>query len=667
MKTKIKWTIFLSLFLLAVSCRMLDLQIQSDDDAEADPIPTGDIPAMPDEAGWLYTSGNKIFISDGDPSTPDEIFVGRGANVYDSRNNGRWMNPQSVAKRDEYFEKTKDIYDELIDEWGANFVRLCLDSRKEVDVSANNWTFASSFIYDDIYMNQIEELVQYLDDKGVYVMITSWTEPTITKVEPQNPVDGVTYYPAEGVPSPDTMPRLYLLANRLAKYKNVIFAACNEPEGAGNGNADEENFIFQQMSTAVEVIRQAEADAGAPQHVIAIQGTRSYARKVTYYLDHPITAAGGTNIAYEIHAYYHNEVVNNVARDEKFPAGTLKYDAYIVEPSRKYPIIVGEYGLGNTNSAEDLADLFEIFDTYHISSTGWIFSDSGAPTLLYDLNSYTPTPWGEILKEWLVGHSNKSIYFGEPVITPFRSSTDKMNHISIEVPYREVKGTLISAAADFSELGGGIVNGTISQIGIIAAFDLAAGYPVGTYQVPLTVQISGSSPEIINVDIIVTDAEDRQLYTSDRGLQSANLKQVQGVSIEFDDQVFYEGNESIKMSYNFNSGGYAKWRISLNDNFDVNDYQYLQMAVRFNASTSGAYAAISLWDNDQSGKESNKSYIDDPESNSPFEVINIPISAFSGGRIDLKGVDSIVIGVSHRNKQAASGTFWIDDVRLISY
>jgi hypothetical protein len=56
------------------------------------------------------------------------------------------------------------------------------------------------------------------------------------------------------------------------------------------------------MNDAVAAIRAAEIKRGFAPHLVAVQGTRAWARTLDYYVDHPITAGNGANVVYETHA-----------------------------------------------------------------------------------------------------------------------------------------------------------------------------------------------------------------------------------------------------------------------------------------------------------------------------------------------------------------------------
>lgn len=59
--------------------------------------------------------------------------------------------------------------------------------------------------------------------------------------------------------------------------------------------------VWHAMNFAVAAIREQEAALGMPAHIVAVQGTRGWARSLAYYMTHPITAGQGLNVVYETH------------------------------------------------------------------------------------------------------------------------------------------------------------------------------------------------------------------------------------------------------------------------------------------------------------------------------------------------------------------------------
>jgi endoglucanase len=176
----------------------------------------------------------------------------------------------------------------------------------------------------------------------------------------------------------------------------VLFGICNEPTENFDGAMDA--AAWEAINRTAAVIRDVEEAAGAPRHVILAQGTGWWARRLDYYLDHPITAGGGENIAYEIHYY------NPIAQLEDLLAG----------PAAKLPIVIGEFGPirfddGLEMTMQDCRNLMDFAMANDISLLAWTFHQNCAPNLIVNHvgeacgvgMKLEPTPWGELLQEYL--------------------------------------------------------------------------------------------------------------------------------------------------------------------------------------------------------------------------------------------------------------------------
>lgn len=126
--------------------------------------------------------------------------------------------------------------------------------------------------------------------------------------------------------------------------------------------------------------------AGAPHHVITVQGTGGWARYLQYYVDHPITAGDGDNIAYEIHVYD--------------PASEL--DWMLTQPAATLPVIIGEYGPSAYSSYADTDALVELARSLGTPYLAWTFHPNCPPNLIEATEAgcgggmdLVPTEWGQ--------------------------------------------------------------------------------------------------------------------------------------------------------------------------------------------------------------------------------------------------------------------------------
>ncbi len=303
--------------------------------------------------GWLHTSGNAILHADDTP------FRGRGANIHDTRScNACSWGPPSVA------EVNRRV-DELVDVWGANFMRLALESYATADGRVH-W---QSFVDDPSYLADIVAIVEHIGEKpGVYVLVSLWVDPSFNEM---------------GWPTAETATRWEALATTLAPYPHVMFGLVNEPQSNFDGSLDAQ--VWEAMNDTVTAIRNAEIAAGSPQHIISVQGTRAWARVLDYYITRPIEAFGGADIVYETHVY----------------DPPSEFDARFVTPSATLPVIIGEFGPAGM-TIEETDDLMTLAEANDVPYLAWTFHMRCDPSLLVDNSgggcgvdmNLEPTAWG---------------------------------------------------------------------------------------------------------------------------------------------------------------------------------------------------------------------------------------------------------------------------------
>jgi len=292
--------------------------------------------------GWLSTSGNHIVRAEG------EVWMGRGANLQDTRSCGAGTSNAGNPLVDDTtgLNEVKRRVDTLAGEWKANFIRLTLESRRAQD----------NYITDPNYRALVKEIVDYIGTKpGVYVLVSIWLDPSLD---------------AKGLPTDGTNKILDQLARDFYNYDYVMFGVSNEPQENYDGAQDAQ--VWTRMDSAVATIRTAEASLGSNRHIITVQGTREWARDLSYYVTHPITAGGGVNIAYETHVY-------NSPND---------YDSLFISPGKTLPVIIGEFGPINDNfhkaSVADMETLMSQANTAKIPYLAWTFHQFCSPNLIAD-------------------------------------------------------------------------------------------------------------------------------------------------------------------------------------------------------------------------------------------------------------------------------------------
>jgi hypothetical protein len=308
-------------------------------------------------SGWLATSGNHIINPDG------SVWIGRGANLHDTRSCGGGTLDDGTPSNDDSkgVAEIKRRIDVLTDQWKASFVRLTLESRRLGDSYLDNLT----------YRSKIKEIVDYIGTKpGVYVLVGIWQDPSID---------------SNGWPTAATNAILAQLATDFYASPHVLYGVSNEPENNFDGAQDAQ--VWTRMNAAVATIRAAEnALGGAYHHIVTVQGTRDWARDISYYAAHPITAGGGTNVAYETHIY-------------NSPADFASL--LLVTPTRTIPVIVGEFGPVNdawhVANVNDMQTLINLAAANNIPYLAWTFHQYCPPNLIadrpgvaWDTNSTTP-------------------------------------------------------------------------------------------------------------------------------------------------------------------------------------------------------------------------------------------------------------------------------------
>lgn len=324
-------------------------------------------------AGWLETRGNKIVHAE-----DGRVFRGRGANMHETRSCDAcsWGPPN--------LNEVKRRIDLLVDDWGANFMRLLLESYPSGDGRAHYADPAQ----DSEYLADVVEIVDYIGQKpGVYVLVSLWIDPSFNN---------------QGWPTDATTAVWEVVADALVDRPHVMFGLVNEPESNFDGAQDQQ--VWQAMNNTVQGIRDVEAARGSRQHIIAVQGTRAWSRHLEYYVDNPITAGGGSNIAYETHSYLKPS----------------EFDQIWAIPSDTLPVIIGEFGPadlgdGTTMTLADTSVMMDEAETRDISWLAWTFHMRCDPNLLVDHSGggcgvdmdLQPTEWGllvrdRLAKPWLV-------------------------------------------------------------------------------------------------------------------------------------------------------------------------------------------------------------------------------------------------------------------------
>ena len=328
--------------------------------------PAAVLPISPNPGGeWLHTEHNRILTAAGTP------FHGRGANLQDTR--GCDACTTEPPDRAEVIRRI----DELVDVWHANFLRLTLESYFPPGARVQFKNAAE----DPAYLADLVAIVKHIETKpGVYVMLSVWHDPSLD---------------SNGWPTLKTRALWKTLVPAFASSPRVLFGVATEPERNDDGALDQ--AAWDAFNSAVATIR--EAEGAGPHHLAVVQGLGGWARRLDYFVSHPITAGGGIDVAYEVHLY-----------DPK-----AKIDALLAGPAQNLPVIIGEFApiddakLGAHMSNDDVGYLMTQAEAHEIPYLAWTFHMRCPPSLLVDSSNkscgvkmpLTPTPWGQLFKDRL--------------------------------------------------------------------------------------------------------------------------------------------------------------------------------------------------------------------------------------------------------------------------
>ena len=346
---------------------------------------------QPTADGWLHTEGNQILDSDGNP------FLGRGVNIGDTREAGACCGTDPATAGTVTTIKAR--VDTLADEWNATFLRLVLDIY-DGECPAQS----GDMVTNPAYRADVQEIVDHIGTKpGMYVMVSLHEHPANAK----DHNGWVPDFTVQSTSNYGSLDEVYpTLVEMFCQSPHVILGVGNEPH-----NMDDD-YVWTAMNTAVQTIRNAESSLGCPQHLVAVQGTQSWGRDLSYYVTHPIEAGDGANVIYETHSY-----------DQRDDSGTAVWRNMFLDPAETLPVIVGEFGpykecdvadCGNAGSMyyEDADELSIELERLHIPYTAWCYSGHLTPVMFYwvsgsaNYDCSNPdgdwtgdiSPWGEMMR-----------------------------------------------------------------------------------------------------------------------------------------------------------------------------------------------------------------------------------------------------------------------------
>ena len=302
-------------------------------------------------AGWLYTNGNKIYVSNGTSGT---VWMGRGVNMDDvylcGYDNTLWMTDA---------ESTLTSIVSGLMAWKPTFVRVSL--------SMNSFPTVSSWVSNPSqYKMPMTNVINAIGaNANVYVLVTLRSDASMVETDQGQEA---TYIPQAG-----TDATYVALVDSFANSNFVIFGLSNEPGTITSAK------LVPVMSHAVSVIRAEEDRLKVPHHIVSVQGT-GWTSTIDFYNTTPLPY---DNVVYEVHGY-------------PPPASSYTYP--------NIPVILGEYG-SLTNASAFYTDV----ESKQIPNLAWDFEPYSdcAPDLLNvttSATSLTPTSWGTTVKGYLTSH-----------------------------------------------------------------------------------------------------------------------------------------------------------------------------------------------------------------------------------------------------------------------
>lgn len=336
--------------------------------------------AQPNVTEQLIVIGNNIYVS-----ASNVLWDGKGVNLPDIRACGAGCSrsKKEVIRRVDY----------LLDDLELDWIRLNLQAN---DVDGNA-------LSDSAYWQDIKDVVAHVGSKyGKYVEVSVWKDPSLCE-PPSNSSDGENYTckggdrQLPGGPSNKTAELWVFMAKHFKNLPHVIIGIVNEPRNTTT--RESATYLYRSMNYTVQKIRETGA-----QNLILVQCLH-YSTDCNLYLDNPITAGNGTNIAYEIHLYSAEKRTDQLLLDG-------------------LPIVVSETAViyDKNNSLFATTDDYEyIVQTCRdrgIPYAGWSFDEVCGPVMLDGLATKTNgcgsknnlslhTAWGRF---FLGGHTCSNKY-----------------------------------------------------------------------------------------------------------------------------------------------------------------------------------------------------------------------------------------------------------------
>ncbi len=201
------------------------------------------------------------------------------------------------------------------------------------------------------------------------------------------------------LPDQTTINMWQSVAHRYRNDPTIIYDLLAEPRDVSH---QELKDAYKQLIPAVR--------KASPNSLIMVTGL-DWGRDINYWLDDPLEYG---NLVYRSNPY------NRIG----------EFEGMFAKIALKYPVFLGEFGADEslTMDLEAVKSLLSLTQQLNIGWTAWNFSATGCPCLLLDESKFTPSEYGQIVKNSL---TQNTILYDHPPL----SLTSNPNRFDIYTDY----------------------------------------------------------------------------------------------------------------------------------------------------------------------------------------------------------------------------------------
>ncbi len=265
--------------------------------------------------------------------------------------------------------------------WGDNYLTW---NSKAIEYAKKDWNI--NVVRTRVYQHEFEEnpanfflkletqILNPARENGLYVILHPWFTDNAS------------------LPNQNGIKMWLSIANRYKNDPHIIYDLLAEPR----------DIPFSDLAaTYVTLIPQVRAVS--PKSLLMVTGL-DWGRDINAWLDQPLSF---DNIVYRSNPY--NK--------------TAEFPGFFGRMAENNPVFLGEFGTMDklSMSLTDVANILAYADKLGLGWTAWHFTSSGCPCLLSDEATFTPSSYGELVKQALVNKSVKDF-----VLPTFNSDSDKL-------------------------------------------------------------------------------------------------------------------------------------------------------------------------------------------------------------------------------------------------